>query len=74
MIDRRGLRAVLLVTVVSQVVFWLSVPFLPYGILLGAAVAAGLLMVPAQSVTRQAIAAMTTFARWARSQVIALTA
>jgi MFS family permease len=60
MIDRRGVRTVLLVTVVVQVVFWLSVPILPYGILLGAAFAAGLLMVPAQSVTRQAIAAMTT--------------
>jgi MFS family permease len=60
MIDWRGVRAVLLVTVVVQVVFWLSVPILPYGILLGAAFAAGLLMVPAQSVTRQAIAAMTT--------------
>jgi MFS family permease len=60
MIDRRGVRTVLLVTVVVQVVFWLSVPILPYGILLGAAFAAGLLMVPAQSVTRQAIAATTT--------------
>jgi len=60
MIDRRGLRTVLLVTVVVQVAFWLSVPILPYGSLLGAAFAAGLLMVPAQLVTRQAIAAMTT--------------
>jgi MFS family permease len=60
MIDRRGLRTVLLATVVSQIVFWLGVPALPYGILLGAAFTAGLLMVPAQSVTRQAIAAMTT--------------
>jgi len=60
MIDRRGPRLVLLITVVVQVVFWLSVPVLPYGILLGAAFAAGLLMVPAQMVTRQAIAAMTT--------------
>ncbi|GGM26027.1 hypothetical protein GCM10007977_028940 [Dactylosporangium sucinum] len=60
MIDWRGVRAVLLVTVVVQVGFWLSVPILPYGILLGAAFVAGLLMVPAQSVTRQAIAAMTT--------------
>ncbi|MFG2103959.1 MFS transporter [Micromonospora echinaurantiaca] len=59
-IDRRGLRTVLLATVVPQVVFWLSVPILPYGILLGAAFAAGLLMVPVQQVTRQAIAAMTT--------------
>src|SRR5438046_7268283 len=60
MIDRRGPRIVLLVTVVLQVMFWLSVPVLPYGILLGAAFTAGLLMVPAQLVTRQAIAAMTT--------------
>ncbi|QPP10241.1 MFS transporter [Streptomyces bathyalis] len=60
MIDRRGPRTVLSVTAVAQVVFWLSVPALPYGALLGAAFAAGLLMVPAQSVTRQAIAAMTT--------------
>jgi MFS family permease len=60
MIDWRGLRTVLLSTVVLQVVFWLSVPLLPYWILLGASFAAGLLMVPAQPVTRQAIAAMTT--------------
>jgi MFS family permease len=59
-IDWRGPRTVLLVTVVAQVVFWMSVPLLSYGILLGAAFAGGLLMVPAQSVTRQAIAAMTT--------------
>ncbi|GAA2407815.1 MFS transporter [Streptomyces glaucosporus] len=59
-IDRRGLRPALLVTVVAQAVFWLSVPILRYGALVGAAFAAGLLMVPAQPVTRQAIAAMTT--------------
>ena len=60
MIDRRGPRIVLLVTVATQVVFWLSVTILPYGALLGAAFAAGLLMVPVQLVTRQAIAAKTT--------------
>ncbi|GAA2090174.1 hypothetical protein GCM10009801_54930 [Streptomyces albiaxialis] len=60
MIDRRGLRAVMLVTVAAQAAFWLAVPVLPYGPLLAAALAAGLLMVPAQPVTRQAIAAMTT--------------
>ncbi|WP_208765171.1 MFS transporter [Streptomyces albidochromogenes] len=59
-IDRRGLRTVLLATVLVQAVFWLSVPILPYGALVGAAFAAGLLMVPAQPVTRQAITAMTT--------------
>ncbi|MET8311732.1 MFS transporter [Micromonospora sp. NPDC005173] len=60
MIDSRGPRTVLLVTVVVQVVFWLSVPILPYGFLLVASFVAGLLMVPAQAVSRQAIAAMTT--------------
>ncbi|MFI6504756.1 MFS transporter [Nonomuraea typhae] len=60
MIDRRGLRTVLLVTIVPQLVFWLAVPALPYVVLLVASFAAGLLMVPVQPVTRQAIAAMTT--------------
>jgi MFS family permease len=60
MADRRGSRTVLLATVVPQAVFWLSVPALPYELLLGAVFAAGLLMVPVQAVTRQAIAAMTT--------------
>jgi MFS family permease len=60
MIDRLGPRTVVLATVVAQVAFWLSVPILSYGILLGAAFVAGLLMVPVQLVTRQAIAAMTT--------------
>src|SRR5258708_20924326 len=46
MIDWRGPRIVLLVTVVLQVGFWLSVPLLPYGILLGAALAAGVPLVP----------------------------
>lgn len=60
MIDRRGLRPVLLGTAAVQAVCWLSVPALQYGALLGAAFVAGALMVPAQPVTRQAIAAMTT--------------
>ncbi|MEV4165845.1 MFS transporter [Nonomuraea dietziae] len=63
MIDRRGLRTVLLATVAPQIVFWLTVPAQPYVILLGASFAAGLLMVPIQSVTRQAITAMTTTAQ-----------
>ncbi|MDG4838500.1 MFS transporter [Micromonospora sp. WMMD967] len=60
MIDSRGLRLVLLVTVTVQAVFWLSVPVLSYGLLLVASFVAGLLMVPAQALSRQAIAAMTT--------------
>ncbi|ADD42913.1 major facilitator superfamily MFS_1 [Stackebrandtia nassauensis DSM 44728] len=60
MIDRRGLRAVLLATIGAQLLFWLSVPILSYVVLLPATLAAGLLMIPVQPVTRQAIAAMTT--------------
>jgi MFS family permease len=60
MIDRRGARVVLLVTVVTQAGFWLSVPSMSYRFLLAAAFVAGGLMVPAQVVTRQAIAALTT--------------
>ncbi|MFY1620743.1 MFS transporter [Micromonospora sp. WMMD736] len=60
LIDSRGLRAVLLVTLLAQVAFWLSVPLLRYELLLAASVVAGLLMVPVQAVSRQAIAAMTT--------------
>ncbi|BCJ36552.1 hypothetical protein Athai_40550 [Actinocatenispora thailandica] len=63
LIDRRGLRTALLVTVVLQAGFWLAVPALRYPVLLGAAFLAGLLMVPAQAVTRQAVAAMTTGAQ-----------
>ncbi|MEU8331969.1 MFS transporter [Micromonospora sp. NPDC048839] len=59
-VDSRGPRLVLLVTVTVQVVFWLGVPVLPYEFLLVASLVAGLLMVPAQAVGRQAIAAMTT--------------
>ncbi|MEU6248019.1 MFS transporter [Glycomyces sp. NPDC047010] len=60
LIDRRGLRTVLLGTVIAQALFWACVPLMDYAVLLPAALAAGLLMVPVQSVTRQAIAAMTT--------------
>ncbi|MGW2477830.1 MFS transporter [Streptomyces sp. NPDC001665] len=57
--DRRGVRLVLLVSTAAQAVFWLSVPYLPFASLLPAVFMAGLLMVPAQSVTRQTITAMT---------------
>ncbi|MFI7320245.1 MFS transporter [Streptomyces venezuelae] len=63
MLDGRGLRTVLTATVAAQAVFWPSATVLPYEILLGAAFAAGLLMVPVQPVTRQAIAAMMTVAQ-----------
>jgi MFS family permease len=60
MIDRHGLRAVVLATVAMQGVFWLSIPVLPYALLLGAAFLAGVLMVPVQLVNKLGIAALTT--------------
>lgn len=60
LMDARGLRTVLLITVVPQAVFWLCVPVMPYVVLLGTSFVAGLLMVPVVPVTRQAMAAMTT--------------
>ncbi|WP_433538218.1 MFS transporter [Micromonospora sp. CA-249363] len=59
LIDSRGLRTALLATLLTQAAFWLCVPLLRYEFLLVASVVAGLLMVPVQAVSRQAIAAMT---------------
>ncbi|GAA2048507.1 MFS transporter [Catenulispora yoronensis] len=60
LVDRRGARVVLLFTAAAQIVFWASVPALPFPLLVVAAFWAGLLMVPSPLVIRQALAAMTT--------------
>lgn len=58
MVDRRGLKPVLLVTGASEAVFWVSAPFLPYPVLLATTfVLGGVLGVPVFSVIRQAVAA-----------------
>ena len=57
MVDRRGLKPVLLLTGVSETVYWVSAPFLSYPVLLPTTfVLGGLLGVPVFSVIRQAVA------------------
>jgi MFS family permease len=56
--DRRGLRPVLVLTTVAEVIFWCLAQGLPYWGLLIAAFA-GFLALPAFSVSRQSIAALT---------------
>ncbi len=56
--DRKGLRPVLLLTTVAEVLFWFSAPTMPYWALLLAALVGGFLALPAFSVARQSIAAL----------------
>ncbi|GAA2701137.1 MFS transporter [Micromonospora olivasterospora] len=58
LVDRRGLRPVLVVTTVAEGVFWSTAPALPYPLLLPAAFVAGLLALPLFSVVRQSVAAL----------------
>ncbi|MGN9808250.1 MFS transporter [Micromonospora sp. BQ11] len=58
LVDRRGLRPVLVLTGVAEAVFWSTAPVLPYPLLLPAAFLAGSLALPIFSVIRQSIAAM----------------
>ncbi|GLY97396.1 MFS transporter [Actinoplanes sp. NBRC 103695] len=56
--DRRGLRPVLVLTTVAEVLFWFSAPSMPYWALLVAALVGGFLALPAFAVARQSIAAL----------------
>jgi MFS family permease len=58
LVDRRGLRPVLLLTAFGAAAFWSVTPFLPYSGLLVAALAGGLLGLPVFAVVRQSIAAL----------------
>ena len=58
LIDRRGLRPVLVVTTVAEALFWSTAQTLPYPLLLPAAFGGGLLALPVFSVVRQSIAAL----------------
>jgi MFS family permease len=58
LVDRRGLRTMLAVTVVAEALFWGLAPALPYPALLGAALVGGLLSTPVYSVIRQSLAAL----------------
>lgn len=57
-VDRFGLRPVLLITTAAQALFWSTAWLLPYPVLVGAALLAGLLALPVFSVIRQCLAAM----------------
>jgi predicted MFS family arabinose efflux permease len=58
LVDRRGLRPMLILTTVAEAVFWTSAQSLPYLALLGAALVGGLLTLPVFSVIRQSLAAL----------------
>jgi len=58
LVDRRGLRTMLGLTLSAQAVFWGIAPFLPYPALLVGALLGGLLGVPVYSVTRQSLAVL----------------
>jgi MFS family permease len=58
LVDRRGLRTMLALTLSAQAVFWGVAPFLPYPALLASALLGGLLGLPVYSVTRQSLAVL----------------
>ncbi|WP_432049804.1 MFS transporter [Verrucosispora sp. NA02020] len=58
LVDRHGLRPVLVLTTVAEAVFWSTAPQLSYPLLLPAAFLAGLLALPIFSVIRQSVAAL----------------
>jgi MFS family permease len=55
MVDKHGVRPVLLVTGAAEVVFWTTAPLLPYPALLPATLIGGALGMPVFSVIRQAV-------------------
>jgi predicted MFS family arabinose efflux permease len=59
LIDRRGLRPVLVLTTVIEVLFWSLAQAAPYWGLLAAALLGGFLALPAFAVARQSVAALT---------------
>jgi predicted MFS family arabinose efflux permease len=57
-VDRKGLRPMLVLTTIAEVVFWTTAQAGPYWVLF-VAIIGGFLSLPAFSVTRQSIAALT---------------
>ena len=57
-VDRYGLRRMLVLVTIGETAFWATARLLPYPVLVVAAFAGGLLMVPVMSIARQAIAAL----------------
>ncbi|ROT31726.1 MFS transporter [Micromonospora sp. HM5-17] len=58
LVDRRGLRTVLVLATVGTGLFWASAPALPYPVLLGTALLGGLVSLPVFGVVRQSLAAL----------------
>lgn len=58
LIDRHGLRPVLVLSGSASAAYWLAAPQLPYFALLAVTLPAGMLTVPAGSIARQVIAAL----------------
>jgi MFS family permease len=58
LVDRRGLRTMLALTLSAQAVFWGVAPLLPYPVLLVGALVGGVLGVPVYSITRQSLAVL----------------
>ena len=59
-VDRFGLRRMLVITTIGETVFWVFGSYLPYPVLLVAGFVGGMLVLPAMSIGRQAIAALVT--------------
>jgi len=57
-VDRYGLRRMLVITTVGEAAFWLIARFLPFPLLLVCGFVGGILVLPAMSIGRQAIAAL----------------
>jgi MFS family permease len=57
-VDRYGLRLMLVITTVGDMAFWVIARWIPYPLLLVAGLVAGVVALPAMSIGRQAIAAM----------------
>ncbi|MFI7675078.1 MFS transporter [Actinophytocola sp. NPDC049390] len=57
-VDRYGLRPMLVITTVGEATFWAFARFMPFPVLLVCGFVGGMLVLPAMSVGRQAIAAL----------------
>ncbi|WP_232660888.1 MFS transporter [Pseudonocardia sp. TRM90224] len=62
-IDKRGLRTIAVLSGVSATAYWTVAPWLPYPVLLAAALVAGVLGLPLFSVVRQSLAAIVPVER-----------
>ena len=57
-VDRYGLRPMLVITTIGEATFWALARFMPYPVLLVCGFLGGMLVLPAMSIGRQAIAAL----------------